>query len=112
MAGCPGQAWGNLVSLVSHGQGCCDLAQMQRVQKPQQESLVTAVALGSGVRSLVTSCEAGQVRQDLQNVNTAKLAVVVSDILIGLVLSKCHGCSASGVTRTLAGWDGLRWTAC
>lgn len=59
---------------------------------------------------LVTSCEAGQVRQDLQNVNTAKLAVVVSDILIGLVLSKCHGCSASGVTRTLAGWDGLRWT--
>ena len=52
VAGCPGQAWGNLVSLVSHGQGCCDLAQMQRVQKPQQESLVTAVALGSGVRSL------------------------------------------------------------
>lgn len=51
MAGCPGQAWGNLVSLVSHGQGCCDLAQMQRVQKPQQERLVTAVALGSGVRS-------------------------------------------------------------
>lgn len=46
---------------------------------------------------LVTGCEAGQVRQDLQNVKTAKLAVVVSDILIGLVLSKCHDCSASGV---------------
>lgn len=47
-------------------------------------------------------------RQDLQNINTAKLAVVVADILIGLFLSKCHGCSASGGTPTLGGWDGLR----
>lgn len=57
---------------------------------------------------LVTGCEAGQVRQDFQNIDTAKLAVVVADILIGLVLSKCHGCSASGVTPTLGGWNGLR----
>lgn len=51
VAGCPGQAWGNLVSLVSHCQGCCGLVQTQRVQKPWQEQLVTAVDLGSGVRS-------------------------------------------------------------
>lgn len=51
-------------------------------------------------------------RQDLQNINTAKLAVVVADILIGLFLSKCHGCSASGGTPTLGGWDGLREMGC
>lgn len=34
--------------------------------------------------------------------------MVVADILIGLFLSKCHGCSASGGTPTLEGWDGLR----
>lgn len=61
---------------------------------------------------LVTGCEAGQVRQDFQNIDTAKLAVVVADILIGLVLSKCHGCSASGVTPTLGGWNGLREMDC
>lgn len=52
VAGCPGQAWGNLVSLGSHCQGCCGLLQMQKVQKAWQEWLVTAVGLGSGVRSL------------------------------------------------------------
>lgn len=55
---------------------------------------------------LVTGCEAGQVRQDLQNVNTAKLAVVIPDILIGLLFSKCHGCSASGVDSG-PGKDGM-----
>ena len=55
---------------------------------------------------LVTGCEAGKVRQDLQNVNTAKLAVVVPYILIGLLFSKCHGCSASGVDSG-PGKDGM-----
>lgn len=57
---------------------------------------------------LVAGCEAGQVRQDLQDIHTAKLAVVVLDVPVGLFLSECHGCSASGVTPTLEGWVGLR----
>lgn len=52
VAGCPGQAWGNSVSLGSHCQGCWGLMRMQKVQKSWQEWLVTAVVLGSGVRSL------------------------------------------------------------
>lgn len=51
MAGCPGQAWGSLVSLGSHCQGCCGLEHRQKVLELWQELLVTPVVLGSGLKS-------------------------------------------------------------
>lgn len=51
MAGCPGQAWGSLISLGSHCQECCGLEHRQKVLQLWQELLVTPVALGSGVKS-------------------------------------------------------------
>ena len=44
---------------------------------------------------LVTCCEAGQVRQNIQNMNIAKIAVIVADILISSVLGKRHHCLGS-----------------
>lgn len=52
MAGCPGQAWGSLISLGSHCRGCCGLEHRQKVLELWQESRVTPVVLGSGVKSL------------------------------------------------------------
>lgn len=48
---------------------------------------------------LVTYCEAGQIRQNLQNMNMTKIAVMVADILVSLVLSKRHRCPGSEVTE-------------
>lgn len=52
VAGCPGQGWGNRVSLGSHCQGRCGLMQMQKVLKVWQELLATPAGLGSGAGSL------------------------------------------------------------
>lgn len=37
VAGCPGQAWGKLISLGSHCHGCYGLVLRQKVQKSWQE---------------------------------------------------------------------------
>ena len=44
---------------------------------------------------LVIYCEAGQVRQNIQNMNIAKIAVIVADILISSVLGKRYHCLGS-----------------
>lgn len=48
---------------------------------------------------LVTYCEAGQIRQNLRNMNTTKIAVMFADILKGLILGKRHRCPGSEVTE-------------
>lgn len=48
---------------------------------------------------LITGCEAGQVRQNLQNMDPGKIAVMLADILKSLVLGNRHRCPGSEVTE-------------
>lgn len=64
-----------------------------------QGALVPPALIGGPQSVLVTCCEAGQVRQNLQNMDMAKIAVIVADILISLVLGKRHHCPGSEVTE-------------
>lgn len=68
---------------------------------PGPMSAVTSLA------HLVTCREAGQVRQDLQNIYAAKSAVMIADMFIGFFLSKRHHCSDSeerGSGPGMGGW--------
>lgn len=57
--------------------------------------------LARGPQSVLVTCgEAGQIRQDLWNMNAVdKIAVMVANILVSLILSKRHRCPGSEVTE-------------
>lgn len=65
-----------------------------------QEGVLVPPALIGGPQSvLITGCEAGQVRQNLQNMDPGKIAVMLADILKSLVLGNRHRCPGSEVTE-------------
>lgn len=67
------------------------------------EGALVPPAVKVGPKSvLVIYCEAGQVRQNIQNMNIAKIAVIVADILISFVLGKRHHCLGSELAHE--GW--------
>lgn len=65
------------------------------VEEVPEGALVPPALIGGPKSVLVTCCEAGQVRQNIQNMNIAKIAVIVADILISSVLGKRHHCLGS-----------------
>lgn len=83
------------------GPQCLDEGQHPAVPPPKAveevpEGALVPPALIAGPKSvLVTCCEAGQVRQNIQNMNIAKIAVMVADIMVSFVLGKRHHCLAS-----------------
>lgn len=86
---------------------------LQAVEQVPEGVSVAQARVGGPQPILVICRKAGQVRQDLQNIHTAEAAVVVADVLVGLVLSKCH-CRSRSADRALdwasamAERDGLR----
>lgn len=68
---------------------------LQAVEQVPEGVSVAQARVGGPQPILVICRKAGQVRQDLQNIHTAEAAVVVADVLVGLVLSKRHRRSSS-----------------
>lgn len=57
------------------------------------EGVLVAPPVEGGTQSILVTCrEAVQVRQNFQNMDTAKLAVIAADIPISLFLCKRHCC--------------------
>ena len=69
------------------------------VEEVPEGALFPPALIGGPKLVLVTCCEAGQVRQNIQNMNIAKIAVMVADILISFVLGKHHHCLGSEVAE-------------
>lgn len=81
---------------------------LEDVEEIPQRVPVPQARVGGPQSILVTGCQAGQVRKNLQNINAAKITMMAADKLIGPLLGGGHGCSAADRALAPGEAGGLR----